>query len=254
MCLKKFVVVMSVVLAMAGIASGAARAPIHIGSVEELQRIGHDAAYPLNGYYVLTNDIDASHTAQWHDGAGFAPIGQRLEDDDSRAFNGWFDGQGYRIHGLVINRPDEKGVGLFGSIGKAAVVVNLILEDVTVTGNDYVGSLTGENWSVEVAACFASATVSGRSRVGAFIGINRGLIEACEADGEVRGELYVGGLVGRNYRGTVLDCYAEAAVSGGSWVGGLVGQTVNGAVYDSAWDITRSGITVSDGGVGVIAD
>ena len=37
---------------------------IGISTIEELQLIGNDPAYPLDGYYVLTQDIDASATRE----------------------------------------------------------------------------------------------------------------------------------------------------------------------------------------------
>src|SRR3989338_10877154 len=69
---------------------------IKINTIEELQLIGNNSAYPLNGDYILTQDIDASATVNWNNGAGFKPIGQ---------FSGVFNGQGYIITNLIINRP-----------------------------------------------------------------------------------------------------------------------------------------------------
>ena len=37
---------------------------IGISTIEELQLIGNGPAYPLDGYYVLTQDIDASATRE----------------------------------------------------------------------------------------------------------------------------------------------------------------------------------------------
>lgn len=227
-------------------------AAIEISTIEELQRIGNDAAYPLNGNYVLTRDIDASRTAWWNNGAGFAPIGSRgHEDDESLCFNGWFDGLGHVIRGLVINRPEESMVGLFGSVGSRAVVANLGLEGGSVAGRDYVGSLIGENWSVSVVGCRANSAVEGNTRVGGLVGINRGLVEMSYATGLVSGVRYVGGLVGRNYEGLVEECYAAGPVRGVYGVGGLVGETVDGAVVASFWDMDASGLGLSGGGWGV---
>lgn len=231
--------------------SYAEKSAIPIASIEELQQIGNDAAYPLNGYYVLTRDIEAAHTARWNNGAGFAPIGQRLEEDDSLAFNGWFDGQGFTIRGLVINRPDAQGVGLFGSIGGNAVVVNVTLEGGSITGSHYVGALVGENWSQGITACSSSATVTGLTRAGGLAGINRGTLDMCSASGSVQGNEYVGGLAGRNYEGVVQGCYSTGRVSGGFWIGGLIGESFAGETYDSYWDIELSGLSVSAGGAGL---
>ena len=225
--------------------------PIPISSIEELQLIGNDDAYPLNGYYILTRDIDASRTKKWNNGAGFAPIGQRLEEDDSLAFNGWFDGQNHVIRGLVINRPDAQGVGLFGSIGGNAIVVNVILEGGSITGKHYVGALVGENWSQEVAACYVNTPVIGVTRIGGLAGINRGFLDGCSSTGDVTGNEYVGGLVGRNYEGIVQSCFSSGKVVGILWGGGLIGETFAGESYDSYWDIDLSEMMVSGGGVGL---
>jgi len=235
-------------LALSANFAGATMQPVAINSIEELQRIGNDAAYPLNGYYVLTRDIDASHTAWWNNGAGFAPIGQRLDEDDALAFNGWFDGQGHVIRGLVINRPDAQGVGLFGSIGGNAVVVNLALEGGSITGKHYVGALVGENWSQEVAACYVDTPVNGISRIGGLAGINRGIVDGCSSTGDVTGNEYVGGLVGRNYEGIVQSCLSSGKVAGILWVGGLIGESFAGETYDSYWDVELSGMAISAGG------
>ena len=77
---------------------------IDISSAEDLQRIGNDPAYPLNGDYRLTQNIDATATAGWNEGAGFDPIGHYTDDRSHQDFSGTFDGQGHTISGLVINR------------------------------------------------------------------------------------------------------------------------------------------------------
>ena len=254
-----------IVAGLPAMAAGSASAPIAIGSVESLQRIGLDPAYPLNGYYVLTQDIDASETAQWNNGAGFLPIGTApsfgtpmdVTDEESPDsggkdlfFNGWFDGQGYRIRGLYINRPENHGVGLFHTLAATAVVVNVGIEGGSITGAHYVGGLAGGNWSESVSACYSTAAVSGLSRIGSLIGINRGFIDACYATGPVQGDHFIGGLVGRNYKGVIQECYAAGPVSGNGWVGGLTGNAVEAEAIACFWDVTTSGTSFSAGGTG----
>jgi hypothetical protein len=67
--------IIAVVLGLLALTTTAAAATIEIDSIEELQLIGNDAGYPLDGDYALTQDIDASATATWNGGQGFAPIG-----------------------------------------------------------------------------------------------------------------------------------------------------------------------------------
>ncbi|MDR1683658.1 MAG: hypothetical protein LBS25_09805, partial [Candidatus Symbiothrix sp.] len=78
-------------------------------------------------YFKLVNNIDLSEVANWD------PIG-----DGSTAFEGKFDGNGFKISNLKINRPTEEFVGLFGktmgTVG-ATVLQNVIIENATVVGN-----------------------------------------------------------------------------------------------------------------------
>ena len=224
--------------------------PVEISSVEMLQMIGQDPSLPLSGHYVLTQDIEASQTKDWNDGAGFLPIGPRIEENSTAGFSGYFDGRGFVIRGLVIYRPEGQGVGLFGSVASSGVVANVGLEGGSITGGHYVGGIVGENWSESLAGCYSTAAIPGVSRVGGIAGINRGFIDASYAIGPVTGDFYVGGLVGRNYKGTVQECYAAGRVSGYTWTGGLIGETSESETIASFWDTTASAIGVSGGGTG----
>jgi hypothetical protein len=104
-----------------------------IRTLEELQAI---ATGDLTGYYTLMNDIDASATATWNDTGtttdtleGFMPIGTEYSNPDTTSFRGVFDGNGKKIMGLTINRPDATCVGLFGRLGIGGEIRNLTLED-----------------------------------------------------------------------------------------------------------------------------
>ncbi len=78
----------------------------------------------------------------------------------------------------------------------------------------------------------------------------------CWARGDVKGNDYVGGLVGRlGYaNSTVSNCYSAGKVEGAeesSNVGGLVGAAPNpNTVINSVWDIETSGQETSAGGIG----
>ena len=104
-----------------------------IETVEQLQAM----ADHLDRHFVLIADIDASATAQWNDGAGFAPIGPNLQ----KPFTGSLDGRGHVITGLFINRGSENHIGLFGVLGLSGHVQNLSLEGVSI--QDY-AALTAE--------------------------------------------------------------------------------------------------------------
>ena len=65
----------------------------------------------------------------------------------------------------------------------------------------------------------------------------------------MNGESLVGGLVGHN-RGTLTNCYCIGNVTGYDNVGGLVGRNYQGTVNNSFWDIEMSGQAISAGGTG----
>lgn len=197
-----------------------AQAQIEISSRVELQLIGHDPDYPLDGDYVLTRDIDASATETWNSGAGFIPIGT-----DEDRFTGSFDGQGFVITGLHINRPEENEVGLFGSVGEGATIKDLGLEAVSITGNNRVGGLAGRNNGTVSDVYVTGVVTGGEFFVGGLVGWHFGMLTNSHAAVEVSGNNnIVGGLLGGN-GGEVMHCHATGSVSGNQEVGGLVGQS-----------------------------
>ena len=161
----------------------------------------------LSGHYALMNNLNsntpgyeelASLTAD--EGKGWQPIGTRDYPVDY-TFTGTFDGEGYEIRDLFLNRPEEDNVGLFGSIGEGGFIRNIGVVNASVLGHEDVGSLVGDNGGT-VSNCYATGNISSN-------------------------HWNVGGLVGRNYEGTVVDSYSNGRVSGHSGVGGLVGFNID---------------------------
>lgn len=226
---------------------GTAENPYLVETVHQLNAIRDD----LNAHYRLIADIDASETASWNSGEGFRPIG-----DPAHPFQGVFDGGGYTIEGLTIDRPLTIGVGLFGSIGEDGEVRNVGLSDGSVEGQQLVGGLTGENYgriqntfvtaevradganvgglagrnanSGTIAHSYVSGDVAGWDNVGGLAGQNNGIIDRSYATGDVSGSQFVGGLVGRNemYSASIMDSYAAGNVQGSWEVGGAVGRHI----------------------------
>ena len=210
--------------------------------------------YDLGKSYRLMNDLDST-TAGYEElasptsnqGKGWQPIGSW----DAR-FTGTFDGQGYEIRDLFINRPDEGYVGLFGVVDEGGRIEDIGVVNADVTSKEVVGGLVG---GVEgtVSNCYATGTVSGYGGVGGLVGgIEAGnTVSDSYSSGNVSGEEGVGGLVGINI-GAVSNSYATGSVTGGAYVGGLVGgeNEGEGTVSNSFWDTETSGQATSDGGVG----
>jgi uncharacterized repeat protein (TIGR02543 family) len=183
----------------------------------------------LNKHFRQTANINLSG---YSTGEGWEPIG--MSDD----FTGSFDGGGHTISGLVINRPAQDDIGLFGYAETTAKIRNLGLVGVNVTGCNYVGGLVGGNRGL-VTNSYVTGDVTGSNYVGGLVGQNYGSIADSYAVGNVEGLYRVGGLVGINYdEGNIDKSYATGTVKGTetgtnyTYVGGLVGSNI-GSVSNS---------------------
>ena len=204
----------------------------------------------LEGSYTLMNNLDsttagyaelASPTA--NQGKGWQPIGTF-----DAQFSGTFNGQGYRISNLFINRPDEMYVGLFGVVDNGGVIQGIGVVNGNFTGYAGVSSLTGGNEGI-VSSSYFTGNVNGTAWVGGLVGANAGTVGNSYSTGHVTGKQSVGGLVGDNIQGTVINSYSTGGVTGNLSVGGLVGNNT-GTVNNSFWDIETSGQATSNGGTG----
>ncbi|WP_418185769.1 GLUG motif-containing protein [Aliarcobacter vitoriensis] len=190
----------------------------------------------LNGKYELGSNIDAgatkTDTAKWGT-TGFNPIGNA-----TNIFKGTFDGKGFTISDLYINRPTQDYIGLFGYTN-SATIKNIGLENLSITGQSKVGGLVGDNTYGTISNSYASGTVSGNNYVGGLVGDNvYGKISNSYASGTVSSgtNSYIGGLVGVN-RGTIENSYASGTVKGGvTNMGGLVGYNSSGTITNSFYD------------------
>ena len=147
----------------------------------------------------LTADIDLT-------GKDWTPIGTSF----SNKYTGTFDGGGHTIKGLTVTTNDQF-VGLFGSIGYAGTVKNVMMEGVQITKNHSSG--------------FA----------GGVAGYSDGTIENCSVSGSVSGTVYVGGVVGAQWEGSITGCSSSATVKGMVHVGGVVGQTNGSATLTACY-------------------
>jgi len=208
--------------------------PILVWDWYDLDTIRDD----MYGIYILMNDLD-SITAGYDElagptangGAGWQPIGTPAD----QLFTGIFDGQGYEIRDLFINRPGENWVGLFGSVDVGGVIQNVGVVNASVTGGEYVGGLVGENFIGSLGNSYSSGNVTGKKSVGGLVGINEGgSVSDCYFSGNVTGGEHVGGLAGYS-AGTVSNCHSIGSVTGYEDIGGLVGLN-NGAVSNSFYN------------------
>jgi len=223
-----FLIAVTLIAGMVGCSQPPPSQNVEIRDWNDLDAIRNN----LGGSYLLMDDLNstkAGYDTLVHSdgtgGEGWEPIGTSYDK-----FTGTFNGQGYDISNLFINRPDEDNVGLFGYVSEG-VIKNVGVVDPDVTGGENVGVLVGYNWNgiVESDADLAysnncaGGSVTGEDSVGGLVGRNRGIVSLSESSVIVFSESWrAGGLVGNNL-GTVLNCRYNGSVAGSYQVGGLVG-------------------------------
>ncbi|MBB3932593.1 filamentous hemagglutinin family protein [Kaistia hirudinis] len=202
-----------------------------VNNVDDLQAINTN----LGGTYALGRDIDASGTATWNSGAGFAPIGTSY----ATRFKGIFDGQGHVIDGLTIDRPDDAFVGLFGYTDDGSIIRGVGLTNVDITADLIAGAVVGYSGGA-VSDVYASGSIQGAAQIGGILGQNYyyGTLTNAYSLVSVTSAADGGGLVGRNI-GKIVTSYASGLVSG-DVVGGITGLN-EGLITNSYWDTDSTG-------------
>ena len=113
-------------------------------------------------------------------------------------FSSRFNGNGYTISNLIINRPQTDNVALFATLSDKARIDNVVLSDVDIKAMHKVGSL---------------------------VATNKGIIERSRTDGSIAGHREVGGMVGHNAMDAkIITSFAATLSEGKERVGGLVGE------------------------------
>ncbi|PJJ19069.1 filamentous hemagglutinin family protein [Janthinobacterium sp. 67] len=208
-----------------------ASSPYLIADIYGLQGI---ASLGLGNNYRLAGNLDASGTVNWNNGQGFVPIG------GGSGFSGVFDGGGFTLSNLVIDRSQVPGsaAGLFGTV-QGGTLRNLILSGGSVAGTANVGALAGNVVSGTIENVNSSVAVSGQRNVGGLVGSNGGAVTMSSSSGAVTGVNAdgggaIGGLAGWNASGaSIATSYATGVVTGArEMIGGLVGNN-QGALSQS---------------------
>ena len=177
----------------------------------------------------LTADIDLT-------GKDWSPIGTNFYN----SYTGTFDGGGHTIMGLTVMTNDQY-VGLFGRLGKAGTVKNVVMDGIQITCNHrlgYAGGVAGFSWGGTIENCSVSGSVSGTICAGGVVGIQwEASITGCSSSATVKGMVQVGGVAGETNSGaTMAACYATGNVTieidpinnilGGGLVGFNAGSSV----------------------------
>ena len=200
--------------------------------------------------------------------SGWLPIGT-----DSAPFQASFNGNGYQILNLYIDRPSSdtetsgNAIGLFGSVGGATATRDISITDIhisgdlsSITGNGNVGSVIGSlnnpsgcmiNVTLSQLDADASISTTG-NRTGGLVGQFRHYCTATTVSlaqlafsGEIAGSSITGGLFGELRTDgptiTLSDVNIDATIAtDSSYMGGLFGQ-IN--VYDGS--LTMSEVSIA---------
>jgi hypothetical protein len=197
------------------------------GSSRQTPTLSADGFYEIDtapklawyAYEITTNNnrtIKGRLTANINlDNKVWEPIG-----NNNRQYAGTFDGQDFKISNINITTTGVDR-GFFGKITTSAVIRNLRLSGVTITGNrEYSGGLVG----VAVGGTFSNVHIEGininspHNKVGGLIGQieNTPTISDCSVTGTsamktITGNQYVGGLVGfiKDNGPTFVNCKTE---------------------------------------------
>ena len=227
---------------------------VRIYTKEDLNNIRND----LSGAYLLMNDIEflpedfLEGGAFYNDGFGWIPIGAVVKE----AFKGEFNGNGYTISGLTVNKAYYNYCGLFGvNHGK---ITSLRIKDAVIDGRIGInmsapsgtpninGDIDYEDKDVwtqpddsitEESLNNYDRTGESTAGVGIICGINLGSIKNSFAQGTLMGNTVAGGIAGRN-NNIISGCATSVSIKDVNVAGGIAAIT---STYSNVSDCVAEG-------------
>jgi hypothetical protein len=239
--------------------------PYQIASLENLYWITQNSSVWTGArFFIQTQNIDATSTNTWASGAGWIPIGS-----SASRFDGHYNGQGFKITNLFMNRPS--GDKAFFAWLQGATVKNLTIESPSFT-------LTSSgNWNAIFAARAGNVTIDNVKIVGGSLtasgsGISAPMfgevytlsgststISNCSNTANATLKDYTAGFLGTsNTYGnaiTISNCFSNATIIGTWRVGGFAGHPSGTITFERCY--ASGSVSGSDnvgGFIGVCAD
>lgn len=220
--------------------SGSLYSPYLVATAEQLSHVENHK----NNYFKQICDIDLTDYISGSSAKGWLPIGANYDP-----FMGFYDGGGFKITGLTIERPDKDYVGLFGYV-ESATVENIVVDGAKISGKNYCAAVVGYAEESVLDNLRVSGNVSGVDCTGGVAGYVKNTdMSDGGFSGSVNGNDKVGGIVGSwnydkkmdwdNYSGShITNRYLseneknsdlrnflfEGWVTGNVSVGGIVGE------------------------------
>lgn len=231
--------------------SGTVNDPYLISNLTDLRYLSeHNSDWSKS--FLQTANIDATVSSTWNGNKGFFTIGS-----PSASFYGTYDGGGYKIIGMYINRSSNMYAGMFGTVYTSATIKNINLVGGYFSGDMYTGSIAGEVLGT-ITNCTSSATVNGGKYAGGLVCLIKNGITNSSATGNVTsGSGYSGGGLAAGATGTVSNCFATGIVKGSTGIGGLLGssggEVINCYATGKVTKLPFGGSTTSGGLIGSAA-
>ncbi|MCM3719167.1 glycoside hydrolase family 55 protein [Fictibacillus phosphorivorans] len=200
--------------------SGTQSNPFIIQTPNDLDSMRNNVA--RNVFWELGNDIDMSSWGNW------TPIAYYDGVSWKNAFEGNFDGKGFKITNLTINITNTDGIylGLFGQY-HYGTCQNIGLENFQINTNAsmgcrYSGSLIGYTYGATIRNCYAKG-------------------------GNVKGQDETGGLIGKAQGGILENCYStnNVTITTSYWGGGLLGTADTGQIINNCFAASNVSYTTS---------
>lgn len=151
------------------------------------------------------------------------------------------------FNGEIHSGRDYSG-GLIGN-NTGPVNESYSIGIVSSSGN-YIGGLIGYNTG-NISNSYSKGVMNTNNMfLGGLIGINQGgIINNSYSTRSLTGTHGVGGLIASN-SGSIHNSYSTGSIAGGGSLGGLIGEDSGGHITNSYWDVYKSGIETSSGGIG----
>ena len=263
--------------------------PYLVCSAKALDTI-RESEYVYSSYYFKQMaDIDlatGTYTSPTNTSSeGWEPFPSNVEAQIG--YNGYYDGNNKVIRNLSIYRPSDNFISLFGFM-MGGYIKNLGLEDVNITGYNYLAPLISGAMSTLISNCYTTGIVinsieseyegyisglvaaiigasisnshstvtiiSKSSFTGGLLGMAMmGVVSNSYYEGNISSIDYVGGIGGAMEAGTIRDCYAKGnitATGNNGYVGGLMGGIMGGSINNCyTEDITVTSNGSSVGGL-----
>lgn len=189
----------------------------------------------LNGHYLQIADINLG-VEPWNTGQGWVPIGT-----GTIPFTGSYDGGGFSINNLTINRAGINYQALFARTNNATIR-NIGLNNADISGNMYVaGFIAYMTGTSSIRFCYVTGEITGNRSLGGIVGDMRTeecYIHDCYSAATINhtGAQYAGGIIGYQYRGDTRRCYAIGLIESDGSAGAVSGRTGGGTFEYNYWD------------------